>query len=98
MDSNNPAETEEVLTAGLFIAREVLAEVEAAVASSKQCTAVLKVAELESLGVSGLKQPIYACKTCASENGGSPVGVWCVVEHNGCPGAKMSLLQAVITS
>lgn len=78
MDTNNHTEIEEVLTAGEFIAREVLAEVEAAVASSKQCTAMLKVAELESLCVSGLKQPIYACKTCASENGGNPVGVWCV--------------------
>lgn len=83
MDPNAPGETDEVLTAGEFIAREVLAEVEAAVASSKQCTAVLRVAELEPLGVTGLRQPIYACKTCAAENGGSPVGVWCVDDSRG---------------
>lgn len=71
-------EGEEIITAGEFIAREVLAEVEAAVASSKQCTAATRVAELEAVGMMGLKQPIYACKTCAAENGGSPVGVWCV--------------------
>jgi hypothetical protein len=73
MDAAAPEE--EALSAGEWVLRETLMEMQVALEASRPCTYGLAPAGLRALGVTGLAQPVFACKTCAAAKGGAPVGV-----------------------
>ena len=64
----------EVVTASEVIVRSTLQELHASLASSRACTYDDSVPALRALGVTGITQLIFACKTCATIVG-SAVGV-----------------------
>ena len=65
---------DDVVSAGQWIMRETLLEMQAALQSSRPCTYSSTPTGLKALGVTGIMQPIFACKTCAAAKG-APVGV-----------------------
>jgi len=70
-------EAEETLTAADYVARETLAEVEAAVAETKGCTFDCFMTDAlwpAARSVPGIMQVIYSCRTCALA-AGCAVGV-----------------------
>lgn len=63
-----------VLTASEYLLRETLAEADAELRSRRPCTYAAAPDGLKRLGVRGMTQQIFSCRTCAITKG-APVGV-----------------------
>lgn len=63
------------ISAGEYVLRETLEELEAAVRASRPCTYWHVTPLAARHHKTGFRQPIFSCRTCAAGNGGAPVGV-----------------------